>query len=329
MLFIFFYKKSIKGKTFRIYLSCKQFFMRRCLIIIFIFYAAPLFAQKIDSIKYSNGFLFYYEYGKGETIILLTGGPGNDCMQLSDMAVKLSKGNRVILFEQRGTGHSKPIPFDSTTINLQSALSDINLLLDHLNLNKAIICGHSWGATLAMYYASLYPKKVKSLILIDPSPLLMGSEMYQTVAYNMNTRWGSEEHERLDSLNKKASENKLTTSDTKEFNYIYRLAYVSDKQKIDSIIPKIDVPRNQEMLQLIYGDINKSKIDLRESLKSFKHPVYLICGRQDIGDYVCYELKILYPSYNLSWIQNSGHFPMYEQPESFYKTIFNILDKIR
>ncbi len=94
-------------------------------------------------------------------------------------------------------------------------------------------------------------------------------------------------------------------------------------------MPKIDVPRNQEMLQLIYKDINKSKIDLRKSLASFTHPVYLICGRQDIGDYVCYELKILYPSFKLSWIQNSGHFPMYEQPESFYKIIFNILSKSR
>jgi len=78
--------------------------MLRCLIIFFIaLFSTPSFAQKIDSIKYRNGFLFYHEYGKGETIILLTGGPGNNSSQLADMATKLSAKNRVILFEQRGT----------------------------------------------------------------------------------------------------------------------------------------------------------------------------------------------------------------------------------
>jgi proline iminopeptidase len=300
-------------------------FMRHCLFIVLTFLSISIEAQKLDSVKFSNGFLFYHEYGKGKTIILLTGGPGNDCMQLSEMAIKLSISRRIILFEQRGTGRSTPVPLDSTTINLKSSVSDINLLLAHLNLKEVILCGHSWGATLAMYYASLYPNKVTSLILVDPSSLLMGSEMFQTVQYNMQSRWSKDDMHQLDSLNQRATENKLTAAGVEQFSYIYRLAYVSDKRKLDSLIPKINVPRNMEMLQLIYKDINKSNIDLRKSLKSFRHPVYLISGRQDMCEYVCYELKIRYPSFKLYWIQNSGHFPMYEQPETFYEVIFHVL----
>lgn len=301
--------------------------MKHCLLIVLTFLAISIDAQKVDSIQFSNGFLYYHEYGHGKTIVLLTGGPGNDCTQLSEMAIELSKKNRVILFEQRGTGHSIPLPFDSTTINLKSSVSDISLLLAHLKLKEVILCGHSWGATLAMYYASLYPNKVSSLLLIDPSPLMMGSDMFETVQYNMKTRWSTDEMNKLDSLNQKAAENSSTKNDIEQFNYIYRLAYVADKRKLDSLIPKINVSRNQEMLQLIYKDISKSNIDLREALKSFPHPVYLICGRQDVQSYVCYELKILYPSFNLSWIQNSGHFPMYEQPEIFMKQFFMPLTK--
>ena len=223
------------------------------------FCGASGFAQKIDSIKYSNGFLFYQEYGKGETIVLLAGGARNNCTQLADMATKLSASNRVILLEQRGTGLSIPNPFDSTVINLQTALSDINLLLDHLGLKEAIVCGHSWGATLAMYFASSYPKRVKSLILIAPSSLLIGSELYQTAGYNINTRWGGSERKRMDTLNQKRSNGNLTSDESKEFSYLLRLTYLSDKRKIDSIMPKIDVPMNQEMLQLIYKDISKLK----------------------------------------------------------------------
>ena len=70
--------------------------MKHCVVISLIFLAISTDAQKTDSIKFSNGFLFYHEYGKGKVIILLTGGPGNDCMQLSEMAVKLSKSYRNI-----------------------------------------------------------------------------------------------------------------------------------------------------------------------------------------------------------------------------------------
>jgi proline iminopeptidase len=302
--------------------------MLRCLIIFFIILCAVHgFSQKIDSIKYRNGFLFYHDYGKGETIILLTGGPGNNCSQLADMASKLSTNNRVILLEQRGTGLSIPAPFDSTTINLQAAVSDINLLLDQLGLKEAIICGHSWGATLAMYFASFFPKRVKSLILIAPSSLLIGAELYQTGIFNINARWGRNEKRRMDILSQKIINGTLTSDESNEYKYLLRLPYISDKERIDSIMPKIDVPRNQEMLRLIYKDIDKSKIDLRTSLVSFKKPVYIIDGRQDFENYVCYEFKILFPLYELYWIQNSGHFPMYEQPESFYNTIFYVLTK--
>jgi pimeloyl-ACP methyl ester carboxylesterase len=302
--------------------------MVRYLIIFSIaFCAASGYAQKIDSIKYSNGFLYYHEYGKGEAIILLTGGPGNNCSQLADMATKLSSDNRVILLEQRGTGLSIPTPFDSTTINLQTAASDINLLLDQIGLKEAIICGHSWGATLAMYFASFFPKRVKSLILISPSSLLIGEELYQTVIYNINARWSRSEKKRIEILGPKTIDGTVTNDESKEYKYLLRLTYISDKERIDSMIPKIDVPRNQEMLRLIYRDIDKSNVDLKTSLVSFKNPVYIIDGRQDFENYVCYEFKILFPSYALYWIQDSGHFPMYEQPESFYKIMYSILSK--
>ena len=262
--------------------------MVRCLIILSItFCAVSANAQKIDSIKYKNGFLFYHEYGKGETIILLTGGPGNNCSQLADMANRLSTNNRVVLFEQRGTGLSIPDPFDSTTVSLQAAVSDINLLLDQLGLKEAIICGHSWGATLGMYFASFFPQRVKSLILIAPSSLLIGEEMYQTVIYNINAKLGRSEKKQIDILNKKTIDGTLTSEESKKYKYLLRLAYISDKEKIDSIMPKIEVPRNQEMLRLIFKDIDKSKIDLRTSLTSFKKPVYIIDGRQDFENYVC------------------------------------------
>jgi pimeloyl-ACP methyl ester carboxylesterase len=302
--------------------------MAHCIIIFCLtIYAASGFAQTTDSIKYSNGFLFYHEYGKGEVIILLTGGPGNNCSQLAGMAVKLSTNNRVILLEERGTGLSIPNPLDSTTINLQTTASDINLLLDHLGLKEAIICGHSWGATLALYFASFFPERVKSLILISPSSLLMGGEPRQTLKYNRYAIWSRSEKKRMAILSQKLMNGSITSDEYKEYKYLVLSCFISDKERIDSLMPKIDVPANQKTMQLIFKDTDKSKIDLRTSLASFKKSVYIIDGRQDILNFVGYEFKILFPSYELYWIQNCGHFPMYEQPESFYNIIFKVLAK--
>ncbi len=100
--------------------------IRYFILFILFFVNSDLTAQKTDSIKYDNGFLYYHDYGQGEPIILLSGGPGNNCSQLSEMATVLAKNYRVILLEQRGTGLSIPIPLDSTTINLTTEVSAAN-----------------------------------------------------------------------------------------------------------------------------------------------------------------------------------------------------------
>jgi proline iminopeptidase len=304
--------------------------MLRCLMIFFIaFGAVPCLAQKTDSIKYSNGFLYYHEYGKGETIVLLTGGPGNNCSQLADMATRLSKNNRVILLEERGTGLSIPDPLDSNTVNLQATVSDLNLLLDHLNLKEAIVCGHSWGATVAFYFASAFPERVKSLIIIAPSSMLMGRELRQTIQYNRIAKWSEKENKRMEILTRKMNNDELTNDEYKEYRYLILSGFVANTERLDSLMPNIDVQKNQKTQQLLFKDVAKSKIDLRTSLVAFKKPVYIIDGRQDILSFADYEYKILFPSYELHWIQDCGHYPMFEQPEAFYNIMFSILARQR
>ena len=136
-----------------------QIFISICLL-------ANSHAQRIDSIKYSNGHLYFHHYGEGETVIFLNGGLINHYSQLAEMARETGKFFHVILTEQRGTGKSIPIPFDSTTLNMQTAVDDIKLVLENQKLKQVSILGHSWGAMLAIAFASQYPKMVKSLILV-------------------------------------------------------------------------------------------------------------------------------------------------------------------
>lgn len=135
------------------------------------------YGQVEDSIKLENATLYYSTYGKGKPLLLLSGGPGNSANNLLEVANTLSNRYMCILFEQRGTGKSVTYPMDSTTINLEQAVEDINTLKKKLRINRLTIIGHSWGAMFAMYYASKYGDNIENLVLVGSGPLSFDTDV--------------------------------------------------------------------------------------------------------------------------------------------------------
>ena len=74
------------------------------------------------------------------------------------------KKYRIILFDQRGCGKSKPHTCleDNTTWHL---VDDIDSIRKELNIHKWLVFGGSWGSTLALAYAQSHPDRVTELIL--------------------------------------------------------------------------------------------------------------------------------------------------------------------
>lgn len=282
--------------------------------------------QKLDSIAYAYGHLFYHSYGNGDPIILLSGGPGNNAMQLESVALNLSQKYNVVLFEQRGTGRSIPAKFDEKTINIKSAIEDINLLLNHLNVKSAIFIGHSYGAELAAIFASQFPERVNSVILISPGNSDSNSAF--VALCNMSARLGKEENERWETLYNKAWKIELTETEKNEYQYLNRLPYVYDKSKFEKLQPLIDGHINQKTFDYLSAELINQEFDLRNPIKKITLPIHIITGRQDIYEFVTYELKIANPNVQLHWIDQSSHFPMYEQPKDFYNALNQILDNL-
>lgn len=293
------------------------------------------FGQKLDSIKYVNGYLYYHNYGSGEPIILLSGGPGASWQQEEEVAIELSKNYRAIILEQRGSGHSIPIPFDSTTINLKAALEDLNLLLDHLHLKEAIFYGHSWGGTLAMGFATSFPKRVKALILTGTGPYKFDNHPNATQNINIRARLTKDQQLKLDSIQTKRRDGNASAADEEAFKKFYRYGRIVNHDMDDSINSKLDVGLKLEevarqkgsMANLIFKDLFKIHFDLTTKFSAYKKPFFAICGRQDPADYLTYELKIADPRVELYWIQSAGHFPMFEQPDEFYSILNSLVEK--
>jgi proline iminopeptidase len=71
---------------------------------------------------------------------------------------------RVVLFDQRGCGRSTPRGSieENTTARL---VEDIETLRGRLGLERAMLFGGSWGATLALAYAAAHPRRVAAMVL--------------------------------------------------------------------------------------------------------------------------------------------------------------------
>jgi len=99
----------------------------------------------------------------GVPVVVLHGGPGGGCSpsmrRYFDPDIY-----RVVLFDQRGCGRSRPHASvaDNTTWHL---VADIELIRQTLDIDAWMVFGGSWGATLALIYAEAHPARVRHLIL--------------------------------------------------------------------------------------------------------------------------------------------------------------------
>ena len=99
----------------------------------------------------------------GIPVIFLHGGPGGHCRS-EHHGLFDPKTFKSIIYDQRGCGKSKPY---RTTVknNTQTLVDDIEKIRDFLNIDKFLVVGGSWGATLALCYAISHPKNVLGIVL--------------------------------------------------------------------------------------------------------------------------------------------------------------------
>ncbi|MBN1783385.1 MAG: alpha/beta fold hydrolase [Alphaproteobacteria bacterium] len=107
--------------------------------------------------------VFFQEIGNptGKPILVFHGGPGSQYKPKHAKMFNLKK-YRIIGFDQRGSGQSKP--YGKTENNTTGdILKDAKRLLDSLKIKKCMVSGVSWGSTVALLFAQKYPETVSQL----------------------------------------------------------------------------------------------------------------------------------------------------------------------
>ena len=109
--------------------------------------------------------LYFAESGnpQGIPLLFMHGGPGSGCNPVQANLL-YPEGFRIIQLDQRGCGQSTPLGSieANTTADL---VADMEHLRTHLQLERWVIYGGSWGTVLALEYAKRFPERSLGVLL--------------------------------------------------------------------------------------------------------------------------------------------------------------------
>lgn len=113
-----------------------------------------------------NGVRIHYtEAGEGTAYVMVNGLGGNSAGFVAEDMPWYAERFRTIAWDQRGLGKSGPAP----KYSLPLYAADLAALLDHLEVERAIVHGVSWGGVLTQRFALDYPERCAALVLDSTS----------------------------------------------------------------------------------------------------------------------------------------------------------------
>jgi pimeloyl-ACP methyl ester carboxylesterase len=112
-----------------------------------------------------NGVNIQYEQaGSGPDLVLIHGLTGNIAVWRSVIGPTLSRKFSVLTYDLRGHGESDMPAFGYRTSDMAA---DLLALLDHLQIERPHLVGHSMGGTIALHFAGLHPDRLATLTISD------------------------------------------------------------------------------------------------------------------------------------------------------------------
>ncbi|GAB2558950.1 alpha/beta fold hydrolase [Nocardia heshunensis] len=104
--------------------------------------------------------LSYLDFGGTGRVLIALHGHMSDAASFTDLAASLTPGWRLIALDQRGHGHSAR----AADYGRDGYLADLLALLDHLELDRVALLGHSLGAVNSYQFAARHPERVEGFI---------------------------------------------------------------------------------------------------------------------------------------------------------------------
>jgi pimeloyl-ACP methyl ester carboxylesterase len=256
----------------------------------------------ISGLQKANGISIHYlRTGGGKPpLVLLHGLTGNGACW-TPFARSLENEYDIVMLDARGHGNS------STPLHgyrYEDLAADVIELIKGLGLHAPIVLGHSMGGMTAAVVASLGPKIIRSVILVDPTFL---SPQRQREVFDSDV---AEQHRRILAQDRSDVLADLRARHTRRSPEILELIASA---RLQTRMNAFDVltPPNPEYRQLV------STIDV---------PILLVIGDAGVVSLeTARELQSLNSRIRVELIQDAGHGVQYDQPERFAEVVRSFL----
>ena len=224
-------------------------------------------------------------------------------------AERLSEFFRSILVDLPGHGRT-PLPSNPLSLQMKDVVQALDVLLDHLRVERCILVGYSMGGRIALHYALQHPERCMRLILESASPGL---------------RTPSEREARRASDHRLAAQ--LERMDFAEFlaKWYSQPTFASLKHQPGLLRPLIArrLENDASMLAHVLRTLGTGcQESLWERLSSIEMPVLALAGMFD-AKYVAIarEMAGCSPRIRAHVVPGAGHIVHLEKAEEFLKRI--------
>jgi len=278
--------------------------------------------QKISG---RNTDIAWYEIGKGKEVLFLHG--NWDHLLYMPMLSAQRRQFRSVLLKQRGTDCWQS-PKDYNSLPIEPFLDDIEQLRQHKGGGKFIIVGHSWGATLALHYASAFADYVAKLVLIGLGPI--SDEMSQYYKANVRKMVPLDQWDRFDEVQRRfklefSSGNGVSAEVDEEYAEIYSSVWAYSKEKAQEI--KTQYLNAGGFKRVAAGAPRAETETFLRDIERIQCPVLIIYGYQDYEPITqAYILRERIPQAKITFINRCSHFPWLDQPAEFYQILSEFIN---
>lgn len=297
--------------------------MKKIFLLGFLLFLGNIFAQTEGyAINTDGSKTFYKTFGKGEPLLIINGGPGMNSNGFEDMAKTLGENQQTIIYDQRGTGKSKLSKLNTKTISMKIMADDIESLRKHLKIKKWNILGHSFGGMLSSYYATVYPNSIDKLILSSSG----GVDLTLLKSPNLiEAGLSKAEKDSLDYWNDKIEKGDTSHKARLGRGRAMAPAYVYDRKFVPIIAERL-TQGNSTINGLLWSDMQKMSFDCKDKLKTFKNPVLIIQGKEDIISNEIGEIgHKAYPNSKLILLEHSKHYGWLDARNKYFNEINSFL----
>ncbi len=275
------------------------------------------------------------EHSRNPVLLVVHGGPGEAQWPLADRYIPWEKAFTVVLWDQRGAGHTygrygAKTPDFSLDRMAKDGVELSEYLCRRLGKKKIIVLGHSWGSTIAISMVKLKPELFAAYV---------GTGQAESWSATMDTQYDmalakARQDGDTDAIKKLETAGRPNLTDPKQaFSVnIWPAMAPSDKAWIQELRANLPVlqakyPKDMQDYQdgfqfsIDHALPDQMKLDLPKTASTIDTAFFIIQGQDDImtptSAAVDYFNLVKAPKKELVLIPDAGHFAFMTSPDAF------------